>query len=368
MSTNGRWPFVRLGVVLITAAFLHCLPLRAAKPARPAEPATRVPEFVRYWKTPFASADLLGAYVSVTVRDGTLEFWRGAPLNDLNDDDQSHKVEALVVRRGKSLDALGKPEVVAVMRDLINDVPRLDGQPGLAPGRAFTRTFITYDEPAGYVGLVCSHPEYRGHYLHPALIVSPTGRSGTWRYLGKLKGEPATEVQRRRVWSDGGSIFRLPDGRWRIYLNGYGKDPSSVVALHADRLDGEWAFLKDDAGAIRQLTPTIPSAGGHSVGPFPNVLRVSPTEWHLWIGDRWPPDAIWHFYSTDGLQWQLYGRQPEIIRRDHEDNIKCLRAFLAPDGKTIVGMLSVMSRERFEDNGRWHTHWSTLPIGPAPGL
>ena len=343
-------------------AFLTGAPMQAA------ETPTHTPEFVRYWKTPFAAGDLLGAYVSVTTRDGTLEFWRGCQVDNMNEDDQSRKVEALSVSRGKSLDALGAPETVLVMRDLIDDVPRLDGQPGLAPGRAFTRTFVMYDEQAGYVGLVCSHPEYRGHYLHPALITSPNGRPGTWKYLGKLKGEPAAEAQRRRVWSDGGTILRLTNGAWRIYLNGYGENQGSVVALHADRLDGEWTFLKDDAGHIRMLTPPIPSAGGQSVGPFPNVLRVSPTEWHLWISDRWPPDAIWHFYSADGLQWQLYGRQPEIIRRDHEDNIKCLRAFLAPDGKTIVGMLSVMSHARFEGGGQWQTHWSTLPVGPPPGL
>jgi len=329
---------------------------------------TTAPEFVRYWKTPFQSGDVLGAYVSVTVRDGMIEFWRGCPLGDLNDDDQSNKTESLVVRRGKSLDTLVDPEVVLAMRDLIDDVPRLDSQPGLAPGRAFTRTFIMYDPEAGYVGLVCSHPEYRGHYLHPAIITSPTGGPGTWRYLGKLKGEPADEAQRRKVWSDGGSILRLADGTWRIYLNGYGDQQSCVVALQADKLDGEWKFLKDDAGRILSLTPYIPSAGGHSVGPFPNVLRVSPTEWHMWISDRWPPDAIWHFYSADGLKWQLYARQPEIIRRDNEDNIKCLRAFLSPDGKSIVGMLSVMSHLKFEESGRWRTHWSTMPVGPPPGL
>ncbi len=338
----------------------------AAAAVAAAEPPTRAPEFVRYWKTPFASGDLLGAYVSVTVRDGVLEFWRGCPANAAQEDDQSRKVETLTVRRGTSLDALGAPETVLVMRELIDDVPRPDGQPGPAPGRAFTRTFISYDPQAGYVGLVCSHPEYRGHYLHPALITSPTGRPGTWKYLGKLKGEPAAETLRRRVWSDGGTILRLADGSWRIYLNGYGENPSSVVALQAARLEGEWSFLRDAAGRIRQLTPDIPSAGGQSVGPFPNVLRVSPTEWHLWLSDRWPPDAIWHFYSTDGLQWQLYGRQPEIIRRDHEDNLKCLRAFLAPDGQSIVGLLSVMSHPRFEDDGQWQTHWSTLPVGPPP--
>jgi hypothetical protein len=329
---------------------------------------SRAPEFVRYWKTPFQSGDLLGAYVSVTINDGLLEFWRGCPADAATEDDQSRKVETLTVRRGKSLDTLGAPETVLVMRDLIDDVPRLDGQPGLAPGRAFTRAFIMRDEQAGYVGLVCSHPEYKGHYLHPALIASPTGRPGTWKYLGQLRGEPAAEVRRRSVWSDGGSILRLSNGTWRIYLNGYGEHRGSVVALHAERLDGEWTFLKDTAGRIRPLTPYIPSAGGHSVGPFPTVLRVSPTEWHLWISDRWPPDAIWHFFSKDGLDWALYARQPEIVRRDHEDNIKCLRAFLAPDGRTIVGLLSAMSRARFEDGGQWQIHWSTLPAGPPPAL
>jgi hypothetical protein len=251
------------------------------------------------------------------------------------------------------------------MRDLIDDVPRLDGQPGLAPKRAFSRTYVMHDEEAGYVGLVCSYPEY-GRYLHPALIASPTGAPGTWRYLGKLKGEPADEIATgRRVWSDGGTLLRLPDRRWRIYTNGYG-EWNGLVALEADSLAGPWRFLRHADGRIRMLTPNIPTAG-QGLGIFPNVLRVRDAEWHLWMSDRWIPDAVWHFSSTDGLTWTIYGRQPEIVRAETEDYIKCMRSFVAPDGKHIVGLLSVaLNDPAAGDQAPWVMCWSRLPLGVSP--
>ncbi len=344
---------------------------QADAPTRNPLTETRPPRFIRYWSS-FEGGDrqVFGAYTSVTVRDGVLEFWQALlPDDPLRPDDQSRNVDVLAVRRGTSLAELGPPEIVLTMRELIDDVPRVDGQPGLAPGRSFSRTYVMFDDEVGYVGLVCVHPEYRGHYLHPALIVSPDGKPGTWRYLGRLKGDPADEIARRRVWSDGGTILRLPDGRWRIYTNGYG-DWSGLVAMEADTLEGPWRLLRDAGGAVRMLTPNIPSAGGQGVGIFPNVLRVSETEWHAWLSDRWIPDAIWHFYSENGLDWSLYGRQPEIIRAEDEDYIKCMRSFASPDGSHIVGLLSVYMKGARNTNGHapWVAHWSRLPVGPPPGL
>jgi hypothetical protein len=329
---------------------------------------TRPPRFIRYW-APFEGGDkhVFGAYTSVTIRDGVLEFWHATLAGDpLLPDDQSRNVDALSVRRGPSLGELGSPERVLEMQELIDDVPRLDGKPGLAPKRGFTRTYVMYDDEAGYVGLVGVHPEYRGHYLHLALITSKTGKRGTWRYLGQLTGDPADEIAKRRVWSDGGTILRLPDGRWRIYTNGFGAW-HGLVAMEADQLEGPWKLLRNADGSVRMMTPNIPSAGGQSLGIFPNVLRVAETEWHAWLSDRWIPDAIWHFYSTDGLTWKLYGRQPEIIRQEDEDYIKCMRSFVDRDGKHIVGLLSVaMKGDDRSGHTPWVTHWSRLPVGPPP--
>ena len=373
---NDRWNLIRTAQALLCAiAFVTAAAVPVCRADEPKPPPTasrrdpltdtRAPEFIRYWGT-FEQGGVFGAYTSVTIRNGQLEFWHGTMTSDPGKpDDQSRNVEALAVRRGPSMAELSPDEIVLVMRDVIDDVPRLDGKPGLAPKRAFTRTYVTYDEQVGYVGLVCSHPEYKSHYLHPALITSKTGKPGDWRYLGMLKGEPADEVARRRVWSDGGTILRLPDGRWRIYANGYG-DWNGLVVMEADELEGPWKFLRED-GKIKVLTPNIPTAGGQCLGIFPNVLRVSDTEWHLWISDRWIPDTIWHFYSTDGLEWLIYGRQPEIIRREQEDYIKCVRSFVAPDGKHIMGLLSVAMKGG-DDSGHtpWVTHWGRLPTGPPP--
>ncbi len=356
------WPFVSgLMWLALLGLLAGCtLPPRDSVARTVPEP----PRFTRYWE-PFTRTVVQGAYTSVTVREGQLEVWHAVSLESGAVDDRSRSVDALAVRRGPSLDALGEAEVVLRMADLIDDVPRLDGEPGQAPGRAFSRTFVMHDDEAGYVGLVCSYPEY-GRYLHPALIVSPNGAPGTWRYLGQLTGEPAAEVASgRRVWSDGGTILRLPDGRWRIYTNGYG-EWNGLVAMEADTLSGPWAFLRHADGRVRVLTPNIPTAG-QGLGIFPNVLRVSASEWHLWMSDRWIPDAIWHFASTDGLAWQIYGRQPEIMRAEHEDYIKCMRSFLAPDGRHIVGLLSVAVNDPGARRAPpWIMHGSRLPVGLAP--
>jgi hypothetical protein len=328
---------------------------------------TQPPRFIRYWAPFEQCGNVFGAYTSVTLRDGQLEFWHAMLADDpLRPDDQSRNVDVLAVRRGPSLAELGPAQIVLEMRDIIDDVPRLDGQPGLAPGRSFSRTYVTRDDEFGYVGLVCAHPEYKSHYLHPALIVSPTGAPGTWRYLGKLKGEPADEVARRRVWSDGGTILRLSDKRWRIYTNGYG-EWNGLVALEADTLEGPWKFLRDAEGRVRMLTPNIPTAGGQCLGIFPNVLRVSDTDWHAWLSDRWIPDTIGHFHSVNGLDWKLYGRQPEIVRAEDEDYIKCIRSFVSPDGAQIIGLLSVaMKDDGSSGHTPWVAHWSRMPVGPPP--
>ena len=231
--------------------------------------------------------------------------------------------------------------------------------------RGFTRPALTWDAQEGYILLTCVCPDYQPGSvpLLPALLVSQTGAPGTFRYLGRLKGDVELEASLRTVWSDGGSLVRLEDGRWRIYLNGFGP---TLSALESGTLAGPWTFVRDAAGAYRELLPDFPRKANYA-GCFPTVLRVAADNWHLWISDTWPPQAIWHFWSRDGLKWTPYGTQPEITRAVVGGReIKCLRAYLDADGRQIVGLLSVWQRQPDGKRG-WVLHESRMPAGPPPG-
>ena len=343
-----------IGVCLLTACSrtawppltpdeLKMLPLKTDLPGDPPKNG------MRYWKEPFASIRVHGAYVTAIIRDGQYELWH----NTWDYKDISKR--QIVVNRGPDIRHLG-PSKAVFDASIINDVfePKVPDQ--LAPGRGFTRPFMYYDNELGYVLLTCVCPAYLPGSvpLLPAICVSKTGEPGTWTYKGKLKGEPADEAAKRVIWSDGGTLMRLDDGRWRIYLNGFGQ---KVAAIEADTIDGPWKFLRDADGKIRELLP------GNNGGPWVDVLRVRPDEWHLWLTDTWPPQAIWHFQSRDGLTWQLYGRQPEITRAAFGGHgIKCMRVYLDPDGKTIVGLLSIWSKA-LDGDEKWTLHTSRMPIG-----
>ena len=198
--------------------------------------------------------------------------------------------------------------------------------------------------------------------LLPAIYTSPTGEPHTWKYHGILKPDPLEESLKRKspVWCDGGGLVRLSDGRWRLYANNYLENV--VSAAEAPSLDGPWKFLRDDKGQIRNLTscysdPTHGSA-------FPSVLRVSDHEWHLWLSNGWPVREIYHLWSTDGLDWKLYGKQPELTPAMFEGHdIKCIRAYLDPDGKHIVGLLSIDHDWKGQGN-QWVSFKSRMPVGP----
>ena len=330
----------------VTPDELKQLPLNANLPGDPPKNG------VRYWAEPFKSIGVGGAYVTTIIRDGQYELWH----NTWDEGDISRR--QIVVNRGPDVRHLG-PAQAAFDASTINDVFEVKAPDTIASGRGYTRPFMYYDNQAGYVLLTCVCPAYipGSVPLLPALCVSKTGEPGTWIYKGKLKGEPLDEAAKRLTWSDGGTLMRLDDGRWRIYLNGFGQ---KVAAIESDTLDGPWKFLRDAGGTIRELLP------GDNGGPWVDVLRVRPDEWHLWLTDTWPPQAIWHFWSRDGLTWQLYGRQPEITRAAVGGHgIKCMRVYLDPDGKTIVGLLSVWSKAEDGKPG-WVLHVSRMPIGPPP--
>lgn len=311
-----------------------------AAPAKPADSR---------WSVPFTLTSGRGAYVSVIIRGGQYELWQ----NSWDENDIAKR--GLTVRRGSDLNNLG-PEETVFDSSVIQDVFSPDKPGELSPKRGMTRPYMYYDPENGYVLLSCVCPGYTAP-LVPALFVSKTGAAGTWAYRGKLTGDPAEELAKKKIWSDGGTLLRLADGRWRIYLNGYGQ---KLAALESATLDGPWRFLRAADGSIRELL------AGKDGGPFPTILRVQENEWHLWLSDRWPPEAIWHFCSPDGLDWRPYGAQPEITRAVVGGaGIKCLRAYLEPQDGTIRGLLSVWD-EAGKAGAGWYLHTATMPTGLPP--
>ncbi|MBI4720324.1 MAG: hypothetical protein HY770_03695 [Chitinivibrionia bacterium] len=290
---------------------------------------------VRHWKTPFTPLGVTGCYVSpIKTRDGRMELW-----------------SCVDRRTGPSLEKLGRADTMAE-RELLTDVSDAKDPATLAENRAFQRGDMRYDEHEGYILFGCVCPDYLpgSVSLAPAILVSKTGEKGTWRYLGKLKGDPADECAKRKVWSDAGSIFRLADGRWRIYLNGFGP---VLAAMECDTLDGEWRFLRDDTGGIREMLPCFPKDKEHG-GCLPQLLRIDDTDWHCWITDKWPPQSIFHFQSADGLAWKPFGEQPELTRAAFNSvPIKCFRGYYDPVTKQIIGIISVWGKVPYRDMGVW---------------
>jgi hypothetical protein len=332
------------------------------------------PGGLRHWRGPLYRMESFGCYVSFLERPGEnggtmLEKWE----NEWGADASGR---GLIFESGPGLATLGPP-VQAVSGEIIDDVftPASDtpapAEPKtLSPLRGMTRPSVTLDPEFGHVAFVCVAADYRpgSVYLVPAILTSPDGRPGTWTYRGQLKGEPADELPKNNhhVWSDGGSLFRMPDGSWRAYVNNYGGVSFSL--LMADSLDGPWRFLRDGDGAIRGLLPDAGTENGPDAHVFPHVLRVSDGEWHCWASDQWPPQSIWHYVSADGIEWRPYGEQPEITRElVGGRSIKNLRTYVEPGGGTIYGFLSVWDYVGVERGRKgWRLHVLRLPVGDAP--
>jgi hypothetical protein len=306
---------------------------------------------LRYWSG-FAATGLVGSFSSVIRRDGRSEVWSSTW------DEGGASAHQVIVRSGPSLDRLAAAMTMFDGR-LVDDVADTSGAP--APERGITRASMHHDATNGYILLGCVCPDYLPGQvaLLPALAISPDGAIGSWSYLGKLRGEPAAEAARSRIWSDGGSILPVSGG-WRAYLNGYGQ--ALCVAESAD-LAGEWRFRRDPQGRIEELLPEFRRSTGRT-GCFPTVLRVTPSEWHAWVCDGWPTQAIWHFWSTDGLTWQTYGQQPEITRTLVNGRpLKCLRVWVE-DG-SIAGLLSVYMPTTDGDR-EWRLYVGHMPAGAPP--
>ena len=96
------------------------------------------------------------------------------------------------------------------------------------------------------------------------------------------------------------------------------------------------------------------------------MLRLGEQNWQLWLTDTYPPQAIWHYRSTDGLTWTRFGRQPEITRAVvGQRPIKCLRTYYDAGRKEIVGLLAVW--ETRPGGGKcWRPYVSRMPADRQP--
>lgn len=311
-----------------------------------------------HWQPAVRRLPLFACYQTVIVRPGHLEYWNG--LSTATEDD----TDALAVWRGTDLAQLEEGPIRVLRTASIHDVMDPEDPEKLWPKPEFQRMSVTAVDGLGHVALVCVTPFYQPGKvgLEPALALIPELKEDGGRYLGKLTGEPATIAKTKRVWSDGGSIFCLADGTWRIYLNGYGP---TLAILEADRLEGLWRFRRDEDGEIREFAGVYNQGIAPRKGScFPTVLRVSENEWHLWLSDRWPPKEIWHLWSRDGLSWELYGKQPELTRAAFGDReFKCIRCHYDPARDEIVGLVSVWTDLMGEDD--WYMlHEVRMPAGP----
>ena len=299
---------------------------------------------VAYWKRPFKALPGRAAYVSVIIRKKNgkkiYEVWN-------NSWGKTGEERGAEVRKGKTLwSAIISKPVKVFKGTLIDDVFDPKSPKKLASLRGLTRTDVKYYPDTGYVmiGCVCSDYKPGKVPLLPVIFVSKTGKPGTWKYLGKLKGEPAEFAKKHYVWSDGGSIIRLKNGRWRFYHNGYGKNLS---AMESDSIEGPWKFIRDKKGNIKELASVLPLKEMRGKAIFPVVLKASEDEWHAWFSDQWVPEKIYHLSSENGLDWKLYRKQPEItINAFNGKPIKCIRVFFDPDKKRIISLVSVWEKQK----------------------
>ena len=305
------------------------------------------PPVCRYWK-PFKSTSIRYDYVT-GVHSG-----KGIAYMMCCDRSRRPKSESILISFPPGGQRGSKKIRILFSSKLVDDVMDPDRPGQKASSVKMTRTSVYHDKE---VGFVCMNSLFAGpgsayakRTLVPAIFSSKTGKPGTWKYHGKLSGEPADyEKKRKGRWIGEGSVVRTIGG-WRAYLVGYGP----VLAVAESRsLDGPWKFVRK-GGKLADILPELRGAC------FPYVLKVSDSEYHLWVSRKWPAGPLFHFSSEDGLDFKPYGEQPELSAASVGSRaMKGLRAFLSSDGKTIYGLVPFSRRG-------WVIHQSTMPVGLQP--
>lgn len=306
-----------------------------------------------YW-TRWSALPIAFDYVCGEIKDGTT--WSYLICNDPRKAGRS-----IAIRQPLTNAGLGSADIL-FSTDLVTNFPSRSDPSRPAGSVSASRTALYHYPDVGYVCLasVFAGTSYQPgrHPLLPVILSSPTGEPGSWRYRGRLRGEPEAHENAQRVWSDNGGLVALPDGRWRVYLNGYGP---TLAAAEADSLDGPWTFLRGADGERLDVAAAYAPADAKARSPiFPFVLQVAADEYHLWISQHWPVQAVWHFTSADGLAFEPYGQQPEVITQDIGASIKGVRAFVSEDRQTIHGWMPIYR------SGTWQIHAASMPVGLQP--
>ena len=274
-----------------------------------------MPVEAKHWDAPFApeTCSIVGAYMTMvrpatnryvafvntwgTLEDG-LEMWQGASSSDFE--------SAGIMVSNRQID------------DLLDE----SGQPH--PKRCITRPFVDWHPEHGFIGIahVCRDYMPVDGRVYPALVSSLTGKAGTWKYHGRLKGEVRDGFGdgdgKKAVHSDGGGFFFQPDrpanlnreepleNRYLFFTSHYSGWGEVNLLFSAD--GKQWVFHRDADGKIINIVPAL--AGKGMI--FPSVVRMGDNGWSMALAEHWPPVAMWRLWSPDGLKWSLVGEQPEI--------------------------------------------------------
>lgn len=297
-----------------------------------------------HWDGPFKPTPsvIYGSYCSILrIRDDRFEIWN----NTVEDGPE----DGLVRFVGTSPREFGARQIV-IKHKIINDV--FDAEGKLSAKKRFTRPSIVYHPKDGYFAVVhvCDGYPPRDGRVYPASLTSKTGEPDTWTYQGMLKGEiyekygPGKGKTAR--WADGRALFYQPEkpgqlnkekpleNRFLFFSNQYPGSGCLALLFSADAKS--WHFHQKDDKIVNLLPPDL-----HSKGMiFPHVVRTAKHGWHAWLSEKWPPIAVWHIHSPDGLSWQLFGKQPEIVKPEGT-MIKNVSAWYDDRADTIHGYLSV---------------------------
>ncbi len=331
----------------------HCENKRIGPPAEPLKS--------RYWDQPFKPTAAFGSYNSFIRRsDGKLELWNNTRGDGPED--------GLVRFIGTSPTDWGKPEVV-VPHKIISDVFDKDGKP--SGKRRYTRPSVLFHEKDGYILIphVCDGYPPRQGSVYPALITSKTGKAGSWVYHGKLRGEieefwPGKQSR----WADGKGLFYQPEfsklntkeptkNRFLFFSNQYRGKGCLALLYSAD--GKEWKFYRSEGKIVNLLPDTLRSKSMI----FPHVMRAGKHGWYAWISEKWPPEAIWRIHSKDGLDWKLFGEQPEIVRPE-DSTIKTLCAWYDDKADLLHGYVAIWEKIGEEINYRlYHSTSRQFSIG-----
>lgn len=352
----------------MTSRLAICLlALLAGSPLLAQEPDDSAPISAEHWARPFhpGTTSLVGSYLSMIQR-GPEDFV--GFTNSISGDLEA----GLVMWSGTTPLDLAPVGIVFTHR-LIDDVFGPDGLPFAK--RRLTRPFITWHPEQGFIGIihVCADYAPVDGRVYPAMVRSKTGKPGTWHYLGKLKGEIWAEFGtpgKPARWADGGGFFVQPDGpdmldrtnplanRYLFFSNQYPGDGCMALLYSAD--GDTWVFHRDEAGAIVNLTPMY--AGRPMI--FPHVIRLGSHGWAMFLSETWPPTAIHRLYSADGLTWQPWSQQPEIVAPE-SPMIKNLNGWYDPQAEVLHGYLSVWAKQPDGSHNYDKYHSYTEKLTPA---